>query len=63
MKPTDPVVLTGKENPTQEDIRVARLKICNECEHLQKDRLCNACGCYIDDKTGNVNQFCPLRKW
>jgi hypothetical protein len=63
MRPTDPILLTGKDNPTDSDIREARLNICNSCDQLDKERLCNACFCYIDDKTRNMQQFCPLRKW
>lgn len=63
MKPMNPVELTGKKNPTEDDVRIARLDICNACEHLQKDRLCVKCYCYVDDKTRNMNQYCPLRKW
>jgi len=63
MKPVDPVVLTGKKRPTDQDVRRERLNICNSCEFLTKERLCTQCACYVDEKTGLMNQFCPLRKW
>lgn len=63
MRPVDPVVLTGIENPTEEEIRAARLEICNSCEFLGEQRLCTQCICFVDEKTRIMNQFCPLRKW
>jgi len=63
MRPVDPVILTGMDDPTDKDIRNARLSICNQCDQLNVERMCLSCYCYIDDKTSNMSQFCPLRKW
>lgn len=34
----------------EQEIKDQRIKICNECPNLKKDRSCSLCGCYIDVK-------------
>lgn len=63
MRPVKPWDLLNKDNWTQEEVRQARLKICNECEHLNKLRQCEFCHCFMDAKTALENAYCPIRKW
>lgn len=60
--PIDPVVLTGIENATEQQIRLVRLDICAHCSH-NNNLMCMACGCSLVSKTANMAEYCPLRKW
>ena len=41
-----------------------RLKICEECEHLEKLLYrCEKCGCFMKGKTLFMDSKCPLGKW
>lgn len=41
-----------------------RLKICNECEHFQKDNSrCKKCGCFMNYKSLIMSSSCPINKW
>jgi len=47
-----------------EEVRISRLKICIECEHLIKiTRQCSKCFCVIDGKTMLKKSQCPVGKW
>jgi hypothetical protein len=48
------------------DIRNIRLAACYACEYYLADSgQCSECGCYIQAKTANVSESCPLPepKW
>lgn len=63
MRPVRPWDLLKKENYTQEELRNARLAICNSCAELNGIRQCKQCHCFVDAKTWLENAYCPLRKW
>ena len=48
-------------------LQMERLKICNDCEHIQlKNSLykrCNECGCFLKPKTKLLYKNCPIGKW
>lgn len=62
MRPLDPILVTGKEDYTMEDLVQARLAICGGCSN-NDNGLCWACGCSITSKVHSATSFCPLRLW
>lgn len=52
-------LLTGKETPKEKE----RLKICAKCPHLQSNKRCGKCGCYVPAKVKAPDAKCPIRKW
>lgn len=49
-----------------EEIRSARLELCNACPYKRiKFRLevCYFCGCLINEKTKLKTEGCPILKW
>ena len=47
----------------EKDLVQQRLSLCNSCEHQNKLRFCNKCGCYLPAKTRLKHASCPLKKW
>jgi len=46
------------------EIKIARLDICEKCEYLVKStRQCSKCFCFVDGKTAVKNSKCPKGKW
>lgn len=46
----------------------ARLAICQDCEHAEKNHegkaaKCNECGCRLIAKTSIQGESCPIGKW
>tara|TARA_B100000287_G_scaffold360481_1_gene352909 strand:- start:930 stop:1172 length:243 start_codon:yes stop_codon:yes gene_type:complete len=47
-----------------EEVRQARIDICNDCNRLDKDRLvCKECGCFLVNKVKFTAAHCPLDYW
>lgn len=47
-----------------DDIKDARLKICNSCEFLfTPTSQCKKCGCFVKIKTSFAIFECPIGKW
>lgn len=46
------------------DVLQERLKICGECDQLDKEKLkCRACGCPLLKKANQTFETCPMGKW
>jgi len=45
-----------------EEKRKHRYDICKSCDMFQNHR-CNACGCFMPQKTWTIDSTCPLQKW
>jgi hypothetical protein len=46
------------------ELKQQRIKICNECPKLSKDKnKCMECGCYIAYKAAITISKCPIQKW
>lgn len=43
--------------------RNERMKICNECEHLNKFKFCKICNCPMPIKTYLKSKKCLIGKW
>ena len=47
-----------------EEVRKARIDICNDCNRLDKDRLvCRECVCFLVNKIKFSAARCPLNYW
>ena len=47
-----------------EEVRQARIDICNDCNRLDKERLvCKECGCFLVNKVKFTAAHCPLDYW
>ena len=66
---TEPSLPKKAENLTKtilvpEEIRKARIDICNDCNRLDKERLvCRECGCFLVNKIKFNAARCPLDYW
>jgi hypothetical protein len=59
--PTD---LLNKDNYIEKTESEKRMKICLECDHLNKlIHQCKECGCFMNLKTKLINAKCPIGKW
>ena len=50
-------------NIVSDDQYLERLKICEGCEYMRKDRRCAKCGCLLDKKAKWRSSSCPIGKW
>lgn len=46
-----------------QDVVIARMKQCLNCEHLKKHTRCAKCGCFMKVKTRLAPAKCPIGKW
>ena len=47
-----------------DDIKDARMELCNSCEFLfTPTNQCKKCGCFVKIKTGFAPFKCPIGKW
>jgi hypothetical protein len=46
-----------------QQLRIQRLNICRQCDHLNKMEMCNFCGCFMPMKTKLEEARCPIGKW
>ena len=47
-----------------EEVKKARMDICNDCNRLDKDRLvCKECGCFLVNKVKFTADHCHLNYW
>lgn len=54
--------LSGNNTLVDDDTRIQRWAICQECPLLQNDR-CMQCGCFMKVKVAFQTSVCPLGKW
>ena len=64
-------ITAANPTPTQKELAVKRMEICNACEHkkvitdkLEIGVVCGKCGCPLNKKIFTMeNDACPLNKW
>ena len=44
-------------------MRASRLKVCDNCPHLNKFKVCKICKCFMPLKARIKRAECPLKKW
>jgi len=54
--------LSGNKTLVDDNTRIRRWSICQECPRLQNDR-CLECGCFMKVKVAFQTSVCPLSKW
>jgi len=60
-------ILNDKNRVVSPKIKMYRLKICADCEHIRLKntmyKRCHKCGCFLSAKSKLLNQKCPIDKW
>jgi hypothetical protein len=51
-----------QEEIASEELKSARLAVCNTCDSKQNDG-CRECSCLLAVRTAYKESFCPLGKW
>ena len=54
----DLIALMPEEQRADDALRMQRLRLCRECDHLN-DGTCALCGCFVELRTAKARQRCP----